>query len=563
MPTHNPRSSLGGIAQAARSLPLVAGLTVLYFVGSKLGLRLAIVHPSATAVWPGTGIALAALLLLGYRVWPGIFLGAFAVNLTTAGSTLSSLGIASGNTLEALLGAYLVTRFANGRRVFNRAEDIFKFALLACILATTLGASFGTASLVLTGFTQGVKPEPLWLTWWLGDMAGAILVTPCFLLWSAQTETPRRQRPFLLQGVAVASLILVGLIVFSDFLFPNGQDYPLKFACIPFVVWVAFELRPRAGALAILAFSAFAIGSVLRAAHGVAIPNESLLVIQAFLGIAAMTSLLVSVAVSERNRHEETLQKAKIELEDRVLERTHELEERIARQERAEQALRGLSTRLLQIQDQERRRIARELHDSTGQSLAVLTMNLAKFSKEVEESSPQLSRQLVESRELAQSVSDELRTTSYLLHPPLLDEMGLQAGLRWYIEGFKERSNIDVRLNLPENLQRLPPDLELMIFRVVQEGLTNIHRHSGSATAAICLCNSTENLTLEIRDQGTGIPIDKRADVAGLGTAGVGLRGMRERVKGFGGELEISSDGTGTLVRAVIPFRASAPAGGG
>src|ERR1700731_200172 len=146
MPTHNPRSSLGGIAQAARSLPLVAGLTVLYFVGSKLGLRLAIVHPSATAVWPGTGIALAALLLLGYRVWPGIFLGAFAVSLTTAGSILSSLGIASGNTLEALLGAYLVTRFANGRRVFNRAEDIFKFALLACIVATTLGASFGTAS---------------------------------------------------------------------------------------------------------------------------------------------------------------------------------------------------------------------------------------------------------------------------------------------------------------------------------------------------------------------------------------------------------------------------------
>jgi len=554
---------LGGIAQAARSLPLVTGLAVLYFFGSKLGLRLAIVHPSATAVWPGTGIALAALLLLGYRVWPGIFFGAFAVNLTTAGSILSSLGIASGNTLEALLGAYLVTRFANGRRVFNRAEDIFKFALLACIVATTVSASFGTASLVLTGFAHGMKQEALWLTWWLGDMAGAILVTPCFLLWSSQAETPRRQRPLLLQGVALASLLLVGLVVFGDFPFPNGQDFPLKFACIPFVVWVAFELRPRAAALAILAFSAIAIGSALHAAHGAAIPNESLLVIQVFLGIAAMTSLLVSVAVSERNRHEETLQKAKIELEERVSERTRELEERIARQEHAEQALRGLSTRLLQIQDQERRRIARELHDSTGQSLAVLTMNLSKCSKEVEGSNPELSRQLGESREIAQSVSDELRTTSYLLHPPLLDEMGLQAGLRWYIEGFKKRSNIDVRLNLPENLERLPPDLELMIFRVVQEGLTNIHRHSGSATAAICLCNSIGKLTLEIRDQGTGIPTDKRADVAGPGTAGVGLRGMRERVRGFGGELEISSDGKGTLVRAVIPFRASAPAGDG
>jgi signal transduction histidine kinase len=190
-------------------------------------------------------------------------------------------------------------------------------------------------------------------------------------------------------------------------------------------------------------------------------------------------------------------------------------------------------------------------------------MNLAKFSQEIEGFSPELARQVEETREIAQSVSDELRTTSYLLHPPLLDEMGLQAGLRWYIEGFKERSNIDVGLNLPENLERLPPDLELMIFRVVQEALTNIHRHSGSATAAICLCNSIGKLTLEIRDQGKGMPTDKLAGFAGSGTAGVGLRGMRERIKGFGGELEISSDGKGTLVRAVIPLRASAPVSDG
>src|SRR5881397_3977503 len=142
------RSSNGG-GDGLMRVPLgsppvvIFGLAAVYALAGKLGLLLAFVHPSATAVWPGTGIALAALLLLGYRVWPGIFLGAFLVNLTTAGSILSSLGIASGNTLEALLGAYLVTRFANGRRVFDRAEDIFKFLFLACILATTVGASAG------------------------------------------------------------------------------------------------------------------------------------------------------------------------------------------------------------------------------------------------------------------------------------------------------------------------------------------------------------------------------------------------------------------------------------
>ena len=236
----------------------IVGLIIVYFLVCKLGLRLAIVHPSATAVWPGTGIALAAILLLGYEVWPGIFLGAFAVNLTTAGSIASSFGIASGNTLEAVLGAYLIIKFANGRNVFDRAEDIFKFFLLACVAATTISASVGTASLALTGFSHGVHWESLWLTWWLGNMAGAILVTPCFLLWSARTETLRSRRRVVLQSFAFLSLLLVGGIVFGGFLSAAGQDHSLKFICIPFVVWVAFELRPREAALAVLIFLLYA-----------------------------------------------------------------------------------------------------------------------------------------------------------------------------------------------------------------------------------------------------------------------------------------------------------------
>jgi integral membrane sensor domain MASE1 len=411
----NP-SLLWSSVRTSNSLPRIVGLILVYFLVCKLGLRLAIVHPSATAVWPGTGIALAAILLFGYDVWPGIFLGAFAVNLTTAGSLVSSFGIAFGNTLEAVLGAYLVIKFANGRNVFDRAEGIFKFFLLACVAATAVSASLGAASLTLTGFDRGVRWESLWLTWWLGNMAGAILVTPCFLLWSARTDALRSRRQVVLQSVALLSLLLVGAIVFGGFLFPVAQGYPLKFICIPFVVWVAFELRPREAALAVLAFSVVAIGSALHAARGVSIPNESLLVTQVFLSVVAMTSLLVSVAVSERNRHEETLQKAKIELEERVRERTRELEDRIARQERAEQTVRGLSARLLHSQDQERRRIARELHDSTGQSLAALTMILSKLSKKAASVNPELSSELAESEQIARSVSDEfVRPPTYFI----------------------------------------------------------------------------------------------------------------------------------------------------
>jgi signal transduction histidine kinase len=543
-------STMWPLTRATSSAPLIAGLAIVYFVACKFGLQFAVVHPSATAVWPGTGIALAAILLLGYRVWPGIFLGALAVNITTAGSLLTALGIASGNTLEGLLGAYLVTTFANGRKVFERADDIFKFTL-ACVLATNISASIGAATLVLTGFSRGMQPEAIWLTWWLGDLTGAILVTPCFLLWSARREESRDGVHVAMQAAALVSLLLVGVFLFGGLLSRNPYENPLKFICTPFVVWLAFELRPRAVALAMLAFSAAVTGMAFQAASGAEISNQSLLVTQVFLGVAGLTALLVSVAVTERNRHEHGLRKAKAELEERVRERTQELAERITRQERAEKAVRGLSGRLLKAQDEERRHIARELHDSTGQSLAVLIMDLTNLSKQAISQSPELSRKLEENAEIVRGISNELRTTSYLLHPPLLDEMGLRAGLRWYIGGFKERSKIEVSLDMDENLH-FPADMEMMVFRVVQECLTNIHRHSGSATAAISLHNSGQKLTLEIRDEGKGIAPDKLA-----GGPGVGLRSMRERVKGFGGDLEISSEGTGTVVQAVIPLGVS------
>jgi len=560
---HNMRfprpSLLWSYVRTSGSLRRIVGLTVVYFLVCKLGLSLAIIHPSATAVWPGTGIALAAILIFGYSMWSGIFLGALAVNLTTAGSIVSALGIAFGNTLEAVLGAYLVIRFANGRNVFDRAEGIFKFFLLACVVATTASASIGTASLALTGFSRGVRWESLWSTWWLGNMAGAILVTPCFLLWSSRTEALGRARRVVLQSIALVSLLLAGAIVFGGFGSVAGQDYALKFLCIPIAVWVAFECRPRETALAVLGFSVIAVGSALHAGRGASIPNDLLLVLQIFMTVVAITSLLVSVAISERNRHAETLQKAKIELEERVLDRTRELEDRIARQERAEQSLRGLSARLLQSQDLERRRIARELHDSTGQSLAALTINLSALSKKAASADVELSSALEENTRIAQALSDELRTTSYLLHPPLLDEMGLRAGLRWYVIGFQERTHINVDLNLPKNLERLQPDLELMIFRVVQECLTNVHRHSESPSAVICLRELRGILTLEIRDRGKGIPGDRLAEMAGPGTAGVGLRGMRERVQAFGGELEVVSEQQGTMVRAIIPVQPLRP----
>ena len=225
----------------------------------------------------------------------------------------------------------------------------------------------------------------------------------------------------------------------------------------------------------------------------------------------------------------------------------------ITERKRTEASLRLLSGQLLQLQDQERRRIARELHDSAGQILAALGMNLSLLESENGNIVPHAAKALRESIDLVQELSRELRTISHLLHPPLLDEIGLASGLRSYLDGFTERSKIKVDLELPEDLGRLPEDLETALFRIVQECLTNIHRHSESPVARICIRRSDGQLSLEVEDRGKGIPPEKREAMESGGTPGVGIRGMRERLRQLGGRLEINSSDSGTVVVARLP----------
>jgi len=225
----------------------------------------------------------------------------------------------------------------------------------------------------------------------------------------------------------------------------------------------------------------------------------------------------------------------------------------ITERKRAEESLRLLSGELLHLQDQERRRIARELHDSAGQILAALGMNLSLVESENGNIAPRAAKAIQESVGLVQELSRELRTISHLLHPPLLDEVGLASGLRSYLEGFTERSKIRVDLELPEDLGRLQQDLETAIFRIVQECLTNIHRHSESLVARIRISRSDSQVSLEVEDRGKGIPSEKRGALDSGGTPGVGIRGMRERLRQLGGTLEINSSGRGTVVVARLP----------
>jgi signal transduction histidine kinase len=215
----------------------------------------------------------------------------------------------------------------------------------------------------------------------------------------------------------------------------------------------------------------------------------------------------------------------------------------------SEQSLRKLSVNLIKAQDQEQRRIGRELHDSVGQSLAVLKMGLdsLKHTAERNRDDPRTEDQLSECTALAEQSIREVRTVSYLLHPPLLEECGLSSAILSYVEGFSKRSGIQISLDTPDAFGRLPTEVERAMFRVLQESLTNVHRHSGSRTARISLAINGDAVILEIADQGHGIPADK------VGKLGVGLQSMRERMREFDGKLEIDFSAQGTIIRASVP----------
>lgn len=276
--------------------------------------------------------------------------------------------------------------------------------------------------------------------------------------------------------------------------------------------------------------------------HSLSIPNSA----ESFAVLAFLFSSSIVLVMGElRRRNNENLRKSQGELEDRVRERTAELDT-------ANQSLRELTARLLRLQDEERRRFARELHDSVGQVLAALSMNLSTVRGDIERLT-KTAKALSESETLVQTMSREVRTISHLLHPPLLDEAGLSSAVRWFIDGFAERSKIKVDLEFPDNFGRFSQEAETTVFRVVQECLTNVHRHSGSPIAKVRIAQSDGFVLVEVEDRGKGIPSEKLIEMDSAGKLGVGIRGMRERLRQLGGSLEIDSNLSRTVVVARLP----------
>jgi diguanylate cyclase (GGDEF)-like protein len=291
---------------------ILTGLAVsaAYIVAGKLSLRLASVHPSVSPVWPPTGIAIATLLMLGRRFWPSIFAGAFIVNVTTAGSLASSLGIALGNTLEAVAATSLVTRFANGRHVFEKSWDVLRFALYA-VMSTALAATIGVTSLALGGFAPWNQYGLNWRTWWFGDAAGALIFAPFLLLWTLNPRPKWPEKQLLEASILFICTLLTAGIVFGPVFHAQIRNDPWTFLCTPFLVWAAFRFGPReASAVICVLCTMEVVGTV----HGYGpfvrkSPNDSLLLLQSFIGLQALMILIFAAEVAERQRQEQRVKR--------------------------------------------------------------------------------------------------------------------------------------------------------------------------------------------------------------------------------------------------------------
>ena len=314
---------------SARRFPKLAAMVVLaivYTIAGKLSLQLAFYNPSASPVWPPAGIAVAALLVLGYQAWPAIFLGAFLVNLTTAGNVVTSICVAGGNTLEALCGAWLTNRFASGTRVFDRAQDVFKFVPIAAA-SNAVSATVGVTSLALGGFVRSGNFNNVWFTWWLGDMAGYLIVAPLVLLWWTRPRWEENRRRTLEAILLLILIVALTNLIFGDRLAHFIRSYPLGFLCWPLIVWTAFRFSQRETITGIIVISAIALWGTL---HGygpyqMGSPNQSLLVLQTWALVLTLTCMILAAAMAERRRAEAALATANKTKDNFLAMLSHEL----------------------------------------------------------------------------------------------------------------------------------------------------------------------------------------------------------------------------------------------
>ena len=523
-------------------LVTLVGLALVYFIAGRLGLSFADIHSSASAVWPPTGIALAAVLAFGAGAWPAVLAGAFLVNLTISGAPLSSALIAAGNTAEALAGAWLVTRWAHGAACFERVRDVFRFAALAAGLATMLSATVGVTTLVLSGQASSEAAAGIWLTWWLGDAAGALIFAPPLVLWYRNRRIDVARARVSEAILTHAFVMGVGVLTFAS---PVLSGYPLVFLCLPPLAWVAFRFGRRAAATHVALLSMIAIYTTQ---HGVgpfvmASRNESLLVLQAFMATIALTMLPVAALVAEYRRA-----------------RT-ELEEAHAQERRARAEAEGASAakdEFLGMLSHELRNPLQAIHSS------LWLLDRAGGEERPRKALDILRRQTEHLTRLVNDLLDVARVTAGRM-PLVPQPLNIAEAVRKAVNALDAAGRLDdhrVEVEaVPVWLRADPVRLEQILSNLVSNAVKYTPQ---GGRVRITVGHDGDDALVRVRDDGMGIPPEllprvfeaftqgRRGIDRSEGGLGVGLALVQRLARLHGGSVEASSDGPGRGAEFVL-----------
>jgi signal transduction histidine kinase len=532
------RSSLAWLRESTASLRGPALVALVYFLGAEAAFYIGTLSDRIFALfWPPNVILFCALLIVPQRRWWLYIAAAFPAHVIAevgVGMPAPELLVAfATNCAVALLNAYGVRRFVGDPPWFGTFQKASLYIVIAAGVSPALSA-LGGAFVPILGGGPVSNYWIYWAHWYVANALPNLTIGPVFLIWFASGTSWSRWIPSRRHiEPAILTALLLGICVIATQIGSSvtGVFLPvLLFSPLPFVLWAAVRYGGKGASGTILLVTVVLTWRTLRGSGLLldADPERSVLALQLFLTGLSIPVLLLGALIDDLRG--------------------------------AEQTMRELATSVVRAQDEERRRIARDLHDSTGQNLIAATLLLGRIEGVLPAAAKPILRQLEET--LQQSIR-EVRTVSYLLHPPLLDEAGLGPALRCYVDGYIERSGIAVDLEVAPDLERLQPDAELAVFRLVQEALTNVSRHSQSPTARIQLARENasdgQTIVLTIEDAGRGMPTISNIRVLigrkfGSRRMGVGLASMRERLHQIGGRLEIDSAVGRTVVTAIIPI---------
>jgi signal transduction histidine kinase len=521
-----------------RPLQGPALIAIAYFIGAESAFYIGTLSDKIFALfWPPNVILFCALLIVPQRNWWLYVVAALPAHVAaefSVGMGAAQLLVAfATNCLVVLPSAYAVRRFVGGPPWFGNWRKALRYIVITAGIGPA-GAALGGAFVPIMGGGALADYWVFWSHWYFANALPNLTLGPAFLIWfsdDARRAGWQRSRRDI-EAVALGVILVVAcLTVVLPEQLERALGPVLALLPLPLLIWAAMRFGEKGASAAILIVAVIFTWEGL---HGVSLfphanPERSLLALQLFLTGLSIPILLLGALIDELRQ--------------------------------AEWTTRDLAASVMRAQDDERRRIARDLHDSTGQNLIAATLIAGRIEQALPESARPAFRQL---EEMLQQSIGEIRTVSYLLHPPLLDEAGLALAIHNFVDGFRERSGIDVELELPDELERLSAPAELALFRVVQEALANVARHSGSATAHIRLAREpvagSPMVILTVEDAGRGMP-DVRlmrhgVIAAGGAGAGVGLASMRERLQQVGGRLEMQSTIGRTVIKATVPVEA-------